>query len=354
MSLPDVLSGAIGDEQVATRIPLGGDDVLVVTPSRTLVYRAEGLLSGETVEEYPHDAERLAVSSGRRKSKVTFSYGLDGDETLAIPSGRLDDVIHPILLGVLSARGVTAPDESIVRAFRFSELTLVVTDQRLVKHVGAAVWDEEFEAFPYADLTDLYFEEGTVATTVVIQHSGRSERFKTPNESARSVRETLVEAVCAFHDVDRLEAFRRAVAVDTEDETGVADDATSPTDFGVGPDPLSASPAADAADTIDEPDEGDAAAPPTTNAAADVGVSRGDPAPHVETNADASDADEESPTNRSDADDFEDAFERATVEDDSLAEAVADLRRTVEAQSAAIDRQADLIEQLIEELRQGR
>ena len=345
MSLPDVLSGAIGDEQVATRIPLGGDDVLVVTPSRTLVYRAEGLLSGETVEEYPHDAERLAVSTGRRKSKITFSYGLDGDETLAIPSSRLDDVIHPTLLGVLSARGVTGPDESIVRAFRFSELTLVVTDRRLVKHVGAAVWDEEFEAFPYADLTDLYFEEGTVATTVVIQHSGRSERFKTPNESARSVRETLVEAVCAFHDVDRLEEFRRAVAVDTEDETAAADDAASPTDFGAGPDPLSASPSVDAAD---------AAAAATTSAADDVDVSQEGPSPNVETDADTSDVSEGPPADRSATDEFEDAFERATVEDDSLAEAVADLRQTVEAQSAAIDRQADLIEQLIEELRQGR
>lgn len=331
MSLPDVLSGALDDEQVATRVPLGGDDVLVVTPSRTLVYRAEGLLSGETVEEYPHDAERLAVSSGRRKSTITFSYGVDGEETLAIPSDRLDDVIHPTLLGVLSAQGVTAPDESIVRAFRFSELTLVVTDQRLVKHVGTAVWDEEFEVFPYADLTDLYFEEGTVATTVVVHHAGRSERFKTPNESAQSVRETLVEAVCAFHDVDRLEEFRRAVAVDTEDESESADDATSPTDFGAGPDPLSASPSADAADA--------AAAPRTRQTA---------------TTSDTGDATEGSTTNRSDADEFEDAFERATVTEESLAEAVADLRQTVEAQSAAIDRQADLIEQLIEELRQGR
>jgi len=345
MSLPDMLSGALGDEQVATRVPLGGDDVLVVTPTRTLVYRAEGLLSGETVEEYPHDAERLAVSSGRRKAKVTLSYGVDGDETLAVPSNQLDDVIHPVLLGVLSARGVTAPDESIVRAFRFSELTLVVTDQRLVKHVGAAVWDEEFEAFPYADLTDLYFEEGTVATTVVLQHSGRSERFKAPNESARSVRETLIEAVCAFHDVEGLEAFRRAVAIDTEDEDTSSDDETSPTDFGAGPDPLSASPSADAAD---------AAAASKIPAAGHDDSSSDESARQVTTNDHAGDESEGNAANRSDTDGFEDTFERAAVEGDSLAEAVADLRRTVKAQNAAIERQADLIEQLIEELRQGR
>ena len=288
----------------------------------------------------------MAVSSGRRKAKVTLSYGVDGDETLAVPSNQLDDVIHPVLLGVLSARGVTAPNESIVRAFRFSELTLVVTDQRLVKHVGAAVWDEEFEAFPYADLTDLYFEEGTVATTVVLQHSGRSERFKAPNESARSVRETLVEAVCTFHDVDDLEAFRRVVAVDTDDDTG--DDETSPTDFGAGPDPLSASPAADAANVTDA---AAASKPPATGR---DGASTDEPAGQGTTDDDTGDDTETNAANRSDTDGFEDAFERAAVADDSLADAVADLRRTVEAQNAAIERQADLIEQLIEELRQGR
>jgi len=42
------------------------------------------------------------------------------------------------------------------------------------------------------------------------------------------------------------------------------------------------------------------------------------------------------------------------VTDDDLLAAVTELQQTVEAQSAAIDRQSNLIEQLIEELRQGR
>lgn len=242
MSLPERLSEAVGDETVVERVALGGDDVLIVTPTRSLVYRADGLLSDEAVEEYPHDVDRLAVSTGRRKSKVVFGYGLDDDETLALPSGRVDEVIHPLLAGVLSATGVTEPGESVVRTFRFSELTLVVTDRRLVKHVGSAVWDDEFEEFPYADLTDLDFEEGTVATAVVLAHDGRSERFKTPNESARAVREALVDAVCEYHDVESVAEFRVAVASDDGD----APEPSGTTDFGEGPDPLSASPVADA------------------------------------------------------------------------------------------------------------
>ncbi|OYR61021.1 hypothetical protein DJ83_08910 [Halorubrum ezzemoulense] len=249
MSLPDLLAGTVGDDRLA------------VTPTRTLVYRGDGLLSDESVDEYGHDVERIEVSTGRRKAKITLGYGLDGDETLSVPTKRVDDVLHPILAGVLSASGVTGPGETVVRTFRFSELTLIVTSERLVKHVGSAVWDPEFEEFGYDDLTGLDFEEGTVATAVVLVHDGRSERFKAPNESARAVRETLADAVCSFHGVDSLEEFRVAAA---EAEEAASDaEQTGTTDFGEGPDPLSASPAADA--------EADADAAPGAEAEPDSG-----------------------------------------------------------------------------------
>ncbi|WP_049910907.1 DUF7115 domain-containing protein [Halorubrum coriense] len=251
MSLPELLAGTVGDEDVVAEVPLGGDDRLAVTPTRTLVYRGDGLLSDESVDEYGHDVERIGVSTGRRKAKITLGYGLDGDETLSVPSKRVDDVLHPVLAGVLSASGVTGPGETVVRTFRFSELTLIVTSERLVKHVGSAVWDPEFEEFHYSDLTGLDFEEGTVATAVVLVHDGRSERFKAPNESARALRETLADAVCSFHDVASLEEFRVAAAEAEESATDAGRSGT--TDFGEGPDPLSASPAADAEADADGP-----------------------------------------------------------------------------------------------------
>ncbi|MDZ5812787.1 hypothetical protein U4E84_15690 [Halorubrum sp. AD140] len=418
MSLPDLLAETAGDESVVAEVSLGGDDRLAVTPTRTLVYRSDGLLSDESVAEYPHDVERISVSTGRRKAKLTLGYGLDGDETISLPAKRVDEALHPILAGVLSATGVTDPGESVVRTFRFSELTLVVTSDRLVKHVGSAVWDEEFEEFPYADLTDLDFEEGTVATAVVLAHGGRSERFKAPNEAARAVRETLVDAVCAYHDVDSLEEFRVTVA---DDESGADADTESPTDFGEGPDPLSASPVADA----EAEAEAGAGAESGAEAVADIGASgatesttaderAGDadplaagvedadavdrtpvtdaqPAAGGATEAVASsdgarestdalsddesldadpldagplDADRVGETDAERGGDAsatrpEDAFdgspfESAGVEGDDLATEVAALRRTVEEQSERLDRQSTLIERLIEELRRGR
>ncbi|WP_049983270.1 hypothetical protein [Halorubrum sp. BV1] len=418
MSLPDLLAETVGDESVVAEVSLGGDDRLAVTPTRTLVYRSDGLLSDESVAEYSHDVERIAVSSGRRKAKLTLSYGLDGDETISVPAKRVDDVLHPILAGILSATGVTDPGESVVRTFRFSELTLVVTSDRLVKHIGSVVWDEEFEEFHYADLTDLDFEEGTVATAVVLALDNRSERFKAPNESARAVRETLVDAVCSFYGVDSLGEFRATVAADADDADGRSDSAESTTDFGEGPDPLSASPVADAeaesesdaAPDVDARDEavrgiGEAEAGSTPGASpraesdrpTEPADARGDESsidPVVDAtegstaagdaNADAptepqhtDDAATESPSAPStststdvlddpvsepsddtgpiESDAFDESpFESAGIEGEDLATEVAALRREVETQSERLERQSALIEQLIEELRRGR
>ncbi|WP_280588060.1 hypothetical protein [Halorubrum sp. Boch-26] len=425
MSLPDLLAETVGDEDVVAAVSLGGDDRLAVTPTRTLVYRGDGLLSDESVTEYPHDVERIAVSTGRRKAKLTLGYGLDGDETLSLPAKRADDALHPILAGVLSATGVTEPGESVLRTFRFSELTLVVTSDRLVKHVGSAVWDDEFEEFPYADLTDLDFEEGTVATAVVLAHGGRSERFKAPNESARALRETLVDAVCDYHDVASLEEFRVTVAADEDDEAGGGTGADGTTDFGEGPDPLSASPVADAEAEAEAGTETRAGAEGDASAASgdplSAGVADAEPSAAAETESDpaaapasepvddrdplgetvaeaetaaeepAGDADSANETDlagdsagkppsggsasgegtasaevgapatrgdagaATDADAFDGSpFESAGVEGEDLATEVAELRRVVEAQSERLDRQSELIERLIEELRRGR
>jgi len=370
MTLPDLLADAVAtaEEEVVAQVPLGGEDLLAVTPSRTLVYRAEGLLSDETVEEYGHDAERIDVSEGRRKATITLDYGLDGQKELTVPSGRLDDALHPVLAGVFAAAGITDPGESALRTFRFSDLTLVVTSRRLVKHIGPAVFDEEFEEFPYEDVTDLDFEEGSVATSVVLTTGDRRERFKAPNERARAVREALVDAVCEFHGVASLEEFRVTVGGDEEEETG-----GDPADFGDGPEPLSAAPGGEGGDGagVEAGGDGDVADRSTsgsggTGGAGGTGGTGSDPGGQTAEPAGRSGddpgggsgggtdaADVRDRDTGGDAGGFAEAgFEPAARAD--LADEVADLRATVERQSERIDRQAELLERLIEELKRGR
>jgi hypothetical protein len=368
MSLPDVLQRELGDEDPVTRVRLGGDDELFVTPTRTLIYRAEGLLSDESVESYAHEAERVSVKEKRRKAKVTLDYGLDGEQSFSLPRGSLDDVLHPVLAGVLSAAGITEPGETVERTFRFSELTLVVTSERLVKHVGTAVWDEEYEEYHYDDVTDIHFEEGSVSTSIVLTVDGRQERFKTPSEETRAVRETLTSSLLDHYDVRTLEELRElATEEEPSDETDPEAEATlgNNVDFGDGPDPLSADPA-----EVEEPTNATRKGEATEDAAVGTpdGVGATTEAEPAETDplggdgAEAVQQERPEPEARTEPE-SETAtetnafagseFEPARPEDD-LVEEVAELRRTVEDQQRELARQADLIEKLIQELRRGR
>ena len=399
MSLPDALTSALGDESAVAEVDLGGDDTLAVTPTRTLVYRAEGLLSDEAVEEYLHEAERLTLSEGRRKAKLTMEYGLNGTETLSLPSSRVDDALFPILAGVINAAGVTEPGESVLKTFRFSEITLIITSKQVVKHIGAPVWTEDFETFEYESITDVTFEEGSVATTVVLTHDGRQDRFKIPSDDARAVREAIVDAVCAFHEVDSIDALRAQVAEAADDEPDAPADAeASPDqlDFGEGIDPLGANPPevdadsdADSNSTASETvgDEalaaslGQGGSDQSTTTGGDPSTTGGDPSPTggttstAGTNTSSTPADSHPADSQSTSTDTESAtgvdaatndgteagefagsgFESAgPADNDELAETVATLAERIDRQEEQLARQNELIETLIEELRRGR
>jgi len=340
MSLPELVQSTLDGESVAARVGLGGDDLLLVTPTRTLVYRAEGLLSDEAVEEFPHDAEHVGVSEGRRKAKVTLDYGLDGERTFSVPTKQLDQVLHPVLAGVFNARGITDTGETVKQTYRFSELTIVITSARLIRHIGAAVWDEEYEEYGFEDVTDLDFEEGSVATSVVLTVGGRQERFKTPNDQARAVREGLVSAVCAYHGVDDIDELRAKVSRDAKDDGEADTDADADTEgtvsFGDGPGPLDTS-GVDGDVTAEDGVEG---------GSGDRTAAKTARTPASERATEAADPD---------ADGFGDSgFRSAGVTDDDVAEELAELRKVVEKQSERLERQERTIQQLIEELRQGR
>lgn len=202
MILPAVVRATLDEEPALDRVPLG-DDELLVTPSRLLRYRAEGLLSDESVTEFPYDAERIGVSEGRRTATISLEY-VDGGRTLSVPTGRFEDVLHPLLGGVLSAAGVLEAEEETIETFRFDELTVVVTDGRLVEYVGTAVWDGEYEEVTFEDVTDLEVERGRVATSVILTANGRRKRIKIRKERACPFEERLRVAIRAYHGIESL------------------------------------------------------------------------------------------------------------------------------------------------------
>src|SRR6056297_794526 len=386
MSVPEIVQSTLGDEQAAATVSLGGEDALYVTSTRTLIYRGDGLLSDESVEEYPHDAERIEVSKGRRKATVALDYGIDGVEEFSIPAKHLHDALHPVLAGVLNGAGVTDTNEQVIQTYQFSELTLVVTSDRVVKHVGEAVWDEDFEQYHYGDVTAVDVEEGTVSSQIIIEVDGRPQRIKTPSDRTREVRERVERALLDYHGLDSYAEFEQTVAPQEEPDADAASEANEDP-FGSGVDPIDANPpelddegqiveesaTADAREETTSADAGAAAnAPGTETAAAEAGRADGtgtddsfvadstdsvtttDPdaaqsAPETDQSAPAETVDEES-TGFADS-----GFEPAGANmDDGVEQRLDALTETVERQNELLEKQQRTIERLVEELSRAR
>ena len=383
MNVPGIVQSSLGDEHVAAKVSLGGEDTLYVTSTRTLIYRADGLLSDESVEEYPHDAERITVSEGRQKSSITLDYGIDGTEQFKIPTKRLHDALHPVIAGVLNGAGVTDSNEQVLQTYQFSELTLVLTSARVVKHVGEAIWDTDFEQFHFADVTRLDVEEGNVSSQIIIEADGRPQRIKTPTDRTREVRERIEQGLLSYHDVGSYAEFEQRVA--PEDPEPEPDENVSLEDddvFGGGVKPLDANPPE--LDTegqiIDTPGdsepqtttESQTAAEPQTTAesqastvaetasteeASDRTEATGTTTSNTVTTASAvaTEPESEEPSSDEPTGFADSGFESASENlDDPVESQLAALTETVERQNELLERQQKTIEQLIAELSRGR
>ena len=204
MEIPELVTQRLGEEQIESAVNLGDEDIVCFTPSRTLIYRGESLLSDDSLEVYDHDVVRLDVSEGRRKAKFSLEY-VDRMESFSIASSRFEPVLERLLAGILGTADVLEDGEGVLGVYRFSELTLIISEARLVKHIGSYVWDGDYEEFPFSKVTGLEFEEGSVATQFVISVDGRPRRIKAPNSEAPVMRQKLTRALCAYHDVQSLE-----------------------------------------------------------------------------------------------------------------------------------------------------
>lgn len=341
MDVPEVVDDTLDGEQVAATVDIGGGDAVYVTPTRTLIYRADGLLSDETVEEYPHDADRLDTSEGRRKVTFQLSY-IDGTRGFTVPKRSADDVLTPVLAGLLNAAGAIDPGEGVRQTYRFSESTLVLTDERVLKHIGTAVWDPEYDEYPFDSLAGLDYEEGENNTAVVLGIDGRQHRIKLPNDQARRIRHAIEEVVFAYHGVDSLEALNETVVPDEADDTDEEDVAD---DFG-GFEPL----------VEEEPEpESEAGAETDAEPASDREESDDDRTAtgrRVTAIGDAERTDEDPDSDPREA--STEADDTATTGDDAVADRLEHLTTVVERQNELLERHQETIEQLIDELERGR
>lgn len=215
MEVPDLLTHRLDGEPRAT-VALEGEDIAVVTRDRTFIYREEGLLSDASVEVYSNSIERLSISQGRRKTTFQLGY-IDDSRQFAVTNSRAEVMLEKLFGGILASTGVLDDSERIRGVYLFSDLTVVVTDGQLLKHIGEVVWETDAETYPFDAVTGLDFEEGNVATQVVLWVAGRAERIKAPSEDAPLLQRTLTQALCEYHGVDSLEQLNEISRTEPED-----------------------------------------------------------------------------------------------------------------------------------------
>lgn len=334
MDIPNLVSERLGDEEVEATISLGDEDLVCLTPTRTLVYRGEGLLSDESVEVYSHDIERLRMSAGRRKAKFVLE-SVDGTDSFSVPSGRADSILTMLVSGMLAVRGIIEAEESIANVFRFSELTLVVTEKRLVKHVGASVFDQDYEEFHYDDVTRLAFEEGRVATQIVLTVGGRQERIKAPADDADKLRQTLEQALFAHYDVQSLSELNETLEQREGSEDTGGEDPNKGEHLSLGDDDISP--------LVTEETSSDSA-----------GGGRDDTTATLNDESSSVDTVSTEPAGGTAG---SSARDTAGADPDDIAaieEQLAELTTAVTKQNELLRSQQETIEQLIEELRRGR
>lgn len=342
MEIPDRIKQRLDGESITSAVSLGDEDLICFTPTRTLLYRGEGLLSDESLAAYDHDIERLNVAEGRRKTSFELEY-VDSVEKFKVTNKRAEPVLTRLLGGVLGTKGVLDDEESVAGVFLFSEMTVVITDSRLVKHVGSYVWDPDFEEFPYEDVTGLEFEEGSVATQVVITVAGRPERIKAPSDKAEKLKRALSEALFSYYDVQSVGALNEKIGEEPEPEEETdrqgfgLDDSFSPL-VSDGEDDGSSS------ETVSE--EASVAGGDGTTMVADAATDDSGKATEETPETAIPEATETAPQTVD-----PEAIEEMQVELAKLTTTVEKQQDQLDAQSKQLRKQRETIEQLIEELR---
>jgi hypothetical protein len=366
MEVPHLVREHLGGEAIEASVSLGDEDVVCVTPSRALVYRGEGLLSDESVEEYALDLERFDLSHGRRKTKFVFEY-VDGTNSFTVPGSRADSLLTLLLQGILRVEGVIGENESVAGVYQFSELTLVVAESRLIKHIGSTVWDDDFEVYDYDDVSGLDFKDGSVATQIVITVDGRPQRIKAPNDEAPQVRQTLVQSLCTYYDVASLEQLQGTLAesedaTESEDTAEEADSSGSSDSLSLdeGISPLVGGDAG--GDATEEPTDESAPESSAADRTTTEPTPQPEPTPTTSQPQGGQTTRASEPQQTTEAPEPSPESERVDPEDiEAMQEQLKALTKVVKRQNELLEQQDDRIkthdqriEQLIDELRRGR
>lgn len=188
MDIPGLLSDSIREEEkIVSRVLVASGTNMITTNERVFIHREEGIINNEIFEEYSLDVEQISVFSDKRKARVVLSYGLEGTREFSVYAKYYERVVDPLVRGVIKATGVVEPGELIRHVHRYGQLTIVLTDKQVLKHIGIALWSRDYESYRHEDIARIDIETGGASAEILIEYKGRIHRIKTDKERARRI-----------------------------------------------------------------------------------------------------------------------------------------------------------------------
>lgn len=157
MNLPGRVEQQLSTPPLET-VPIGTEDLVVVTPNQTIEYRTAGLCCEAQIEEYEYHGQKIALSKGHRKATISLAGPATREQQLIIPADYTEPVLKAVIAGTLcGTNGITESPRVVERS---EQTTLVVTDDRLLIYDGNDVWGKGFECYTPADIEQLEVTAG--------------------------------------------------------------------------------------------------------------------------------------------------------------------------------------------------
>lgn len=223
MELPDVISDLIlDDETILSRTLISNGVELIVTSTRLFLYRGVGLINTESFEEYKLNVDRISISLDRKKAQIILDYGINRP-SVEFQAHRkyLDMIYDPLIRGAIHANNTLQQRESIKKICRKGELTIVLTNMKILKHIGTSLWDIDFESFDLETISKIYVDAGGISSELIIESNNRLHRIKTTANIAQSLCDSSINELISFHNFPTYSEFQKS-SLSSSDDMGIS------------------------------------------------------------------------------------------------------------------------------------
>jgi hypothetical protein len=126
-------------------------------------------------------------------------------------------IYDPLIRGAIHAKNTLQQGESIKKICRKGELTIVLTNMKILKHIGTSLWDIDFESFDLETISKIYVDAGGISSELIIESNNRLHRIKTTANIAQSLCDSSINELISFHNFPTYSEFQKSSLSSSDD-----------------------------------------------------------------------------------------------------------------------------------------